>query len=829
MMKRALIALLCAIVATACARQIPQEGRSRQFNDGWLFSLSASDEAIEPDYDDSGWTAVTLPHDFALTPITDSSEHIGPFSRLSPGTHHTGHVLGGTGWYRKSFTLSPSEEGKIISLAFDGSYMETGVWVNGQNVGSNNNGYTPFTLDITSALLPAGQENVVAVKVDNIGRNSRWYTGSGLYREVHLIVTEPVHVANWGVYVTTPEISADAATVNVEVSVRNDGDADTSCCVNVRLFDADGTAVAEALQESLQIASGASAVANLVMNISSPALWSPDSPVLYTAEVTLSGGDVYSVPFGIRSIEISAEKGFLLNGESVLLRGGCVHHDNGFLGAAAIARAERHRLEILKENGYNAVRCSHNPPSETFLNACDELGLLVIDEFTDMWDIPKNPNDYSRHFWDCWEDDLTRMMLRDRNHPSIIFWSIGNEIPKANHAEGVRIGSMIRDKVKSIDSTRFVTEGVPAFLIHGGWKTAADYFSVLDVCGYNYMAHHYESDHAEHPKRVMYASESYPANAFTYWKLVERLPYVIGDFVWSAFDYIGEVAVAESHYVESIEGRRLQDIDGIPMDTDPRRIFALMEMFATDTWPQYISWCGDIDIIGQKKPQGLYRDILWDQSVIEMNVHEPIPDGLVEQLSGWGWPRELPSWNWDVEEGTPLDVRVFTKAPLVRLELDGESVGVASVSEADEYIAKFTVPYHPGKLSAIALDASGLEIGRKTLVTAGKPVSIRLTADRKVISAYPSDLAYILIEALDRDGNVVPDADVEICLGVNGPCSLAASGNAAIDDMSSVNSTEVRLYHGRAQAILRPSGTPGTLILSASSAIGSAGVKIKAK
>lgn len=823
-MKRALPLLVSALIAAACAQQTLDEGRSRQFNDGWLFSLSATDGAFEPGYDDSGWTAVTLPHDFALTPATDSSEHIGPFSRLSPGTHHTGHVLGGTGWYRKSFTLSPSDEGKVISLAFDGSYMETTVWVNGQEVGSNNNGYTPFTLDITSALLPAGQENLVAVKVDNIGRNSRWYTGSGLYREVHLIVTEPVHVANWGVYVTTPEISADAATVNVEVSVQNDGAADAGTTMEVRLLDACGAVLAKSSRD-IQ----APATINESFTISSPKLWSLDSPALYTAEVRLSSGDVYSVPFGIRSIEISAEKGFLLNGESVLLRGGCVHHDNGFLGAAAIARAERRRLEILKENGYNAVRCSHNPPSETFLNACDELGLLVIDEFTDMWDIPKNPNDYSRHFWDCWEDDLTRMMLRDRNHPSIIFWSIGNEIPKANHAEGVRIGSMIRDKVKSIDNTRFVTEGVPAFLIHGGWKTAADYFSVLDVCGYNYMAHHYESDHADHPERVMYASESYPANAFSYWKSVERLPYVIGDFVWSAFDYIGEVAVAESHYVESIEGRRLQDIDGIPVDTDPRRIFALMEMFATDTWPQYISWCGDLDIIGQKKPQGLYRDILWDRSVIEMNVHEPIPEGLVEQMSGWGWPRELPTWNWDVAEGTPLDVRVFTKAPSVRLELNGETIGEASVSEASEYIAKFTVPYHPGKLTAIALDSSGQELGRKTLVTTGEPASIRLTTDRESISACPSDLAYILIEALDKDGNVVPNADLAVTLDVSGDCTLAASGNAAIDDMASVNSTVVKLYHGRAQAILRPSGTPSTLTLSATSPIGSARVKVSAR
>ena len=812
-MRKGLVILLSAVLTASCGGS----GRVRQFNDGWVFSPDGSNERME----------VTLPHDFALLPVaeTDTVEHIGPFSRRSPGTHHTGHVLGGSGLYSKTFTLSRKDEGKRVSLLFDGSYMETVVSVNGRELGSNLNGYTPFSVDITEALLPAGQENVVEVRVDNEGRNSRWYTGSGLYREVSLVVTEPVHVDTWGVCVTTPEVSEDGAEVNVRVTVRNDSAEETETTVEISILDSKGSTVARAGRESLIVPAGSTAVADGVLSVSNPSLWSPDSPVLYTARVNLGSGDEYDQPFGIRSIEISAERGLMLNGAPTLLRGGCVHHDNGFLGAAAIERAERRRLEILKRSGFNAVRSSHNPPSQNFLNACDELGLLVIDEFTDMWDIPKNPGDYSRHFWDCWEDDLNRMMLRDRNHPSVIFWSIGNEIPKAGHAEGVRIGSMIRDRVRDLDPTRPVTEGVPSFLIHGGWEMAADYFEVLDVCGYNYMADHYESDHARWPERVMYASESYPKDAYMYWDAVERLPYVIGDFVWSAFDYIGEVAVADARYVKELSTRSMQSMNGIPMDTDPRRIFELMELFATDVWPKYISWCGDIDIIGQKKPQGLYRDVLWDVSVVEMNVHESVPDGMLEQLSPWGWPRELPKWSWDVAPGTPLQVRVFTKAPAVRLELNGKTIG--ECSRLEQYTAVFTVPYEPGTLTAVALGDDGSELGRKELTTPGQAVALRLTADRDVISSCPSDLSYVLIEAVDDEGRLVSDEELEVEISVSGDGYLAASGNASIDGMDSVNSSLLRLYNGQAQAVIRPDGHPGSVKITAVSSLGETGIRIK--
>ena len=827
---------LLALLISSCSRSGQTGERCTLFNDGWVFIRDSVAGAEALDYDDSQWLPVTLPHDFSMMPLEggDSEEQCGPFSRLSPGFNHTGHVMGGTGWYRKSFTLPANTDGKSVTLLFDGAYMETDVWVNGKQVGSNCNGYTPFGLDITSALNPAGKENVVAVKVVNYGKNSRWYTGSGLYRDVRLVVTDPVHVALWGAYVTTPSVSTGQATVNVEVTVQNDGEADAEAGLLIKLSDKNGTVVAQSDEVTVAVAGASKTVVSKALTVSNPSLWSTDCPTLYDAEISVvTGGrtvDSYNVKFGIRTIELSAERGFLLNGEPLLLKGGCMHHDNGFLGAAAIARAERHRVEMMKENGYNAIRCSHNPPSEAFLNACDEVGLVVIDEFTDMWNLYKNHNDYSNHFDACWEDDLTRMMLRDRNHPSIIFWSIGNEIPKLNIEEGVRIGSMLRDKVKSIDDTRFVTEGVPSFTIHGGWKNTCNYFDILDVCGYNYMVAKYESDHALYPDRVIYASESYPVEAYDYWSAVERLPYVIGDFVWSAVDYIGEVAVARCSYVEKKDTRNMQTRDGIPMDTDPRRIFDLMNMFSVNNYPKYISWCGDIDIIGVKKPQGRYRDVLWGESVVEINVHEPRPEGLTEDWSLWGWPLEYPSWNWNVADGQPMEVRVFTRAPKVKLELNGEMVGEKSVGEADRYIAEFSVPYMAGELTAIALNADGSEAGRKVLQTTGKAVGLRLVADRTEIEACPSDLSFIRIEAVDEEGRVVPDADFIVNIDVPQTYgSLAASGNASEDGMAYVNRTAVKLYRGQAQAIVRPNGKKGAIKVSVTSEVGNASVDIKTR
>ena len=356
----------------------------------------------------------------------------------------------------------------------------------------------------------------------------------------------------------------------------------------------------------------------------------------------------------------------------------------------------------MKANGFNAIRCAHNPPSETFLNACDRLGILVIDEFTDMWESYKNPQDYSRFFREWWNKDLTDMMLRDRNHPSIIMWSIGNEIPESSSAVGVQIGKQLAERVKALDNTRVVTEAISEVFTPGGWKNTTSAIELLDVAGYNYTWTKYESDHEKYPSRIMYASESFPGDAYDSWKPAEKYPYIIGDFVWSAMDYIGEVSVGSATIVP--EARKT--IFKMPTELNlPAgvNIFDVLGRMPT-AWPYFISGCGDIDITGEKKAQMFYRDVLWDNSKLEINVHAPIPAGFAENLSGWGWPNELQSWTWKGSEGKPLQVRVFTKSSHVRLELNGKTVGEKDLIPGDKYIAVFEVPYEPGELKAIASD-----------------------------------------------------------------------------------------------------------------------------
>jgi beta-galactosidase len=809
---------VCLLTA-GCSQQgsVDFSSRNRLFNTHWMFIRDSIVGAELISYDDSKWLMIDLPHDFSLMdlPGEDTEEQTGPFTKHSPGANDTGHTLGGTGWYRKVFVIDKKDKGKTIVLQFDGVYMESEVWVNGRKIGNHKNGYTPFSYDITYMLHKPGEKNVIAVKVDNIGKNSRWYSGSGIYRNVHLIVTDPVHVSMWGAYITTPEISTDLAKINVELAIRNDEPADVSTQVIINILDKKGEVLCSA-EEAVGIKALSDYTLEKRLIVENPLLWSIDNPGLYKAEIVLKRDgkivDVYNQTFGIRTIEFSAEKGFLLNGQSVLLKGACLHHDNGFLGAAAIERAEYRRVELMKENGYNAIRCSHNPPSETFLNACDDLGILVIDEFTDMWNLYKNRNDYSRFFHNYWEKDLTDMMLRDRNHPSVIMWSIGNEIPKKDVADGTRIGAQLVNKVKQLDSTRSVTEGVPSFLIHGGWKNTKDHFALLDVCGYNYMRSVYESDHQQYPDRIMYGSESYPNQAYEYWKAVEDHPWIIGDFVWTAMDYIGEVSVADAKYVHEKNTIHLQLRDGLPEGTNPEMLFDYLAN-TESKWPAYLSWCGDLDIIGEKKPQGYYRDVLWDRSVIEMNVHEPIPDGYIEDISLWGWPREWASWNWNGYEGKPLQVRVFTKASQVKLLLNGQTIDEKILSEANKYIATFDVLYQAGKLTAVAIK-NGKEIGCKELITAGEPQSIRLTVDREVIKSNRNDLAFVKIEVVDKEGLVVPTDTMKVEIAVTGCGELVASGNANPSDMKSANRTILNVFRGQAQAIIRPFEDHGEIVVN---------------
>ena len=782
--------LLVVLFAFSCRMQTEESPRFRCFDDGWKFHLDDLAGAADITFDDSGWQSLDLPHDWSIEL---------PFSKES-GEIATGQTVGGTGWYRKIFTLQPSQENKIIQLYFEGVYMEAEVWLNGQKVDDHPYGYTSFFCDITSYCNPVGQENTLAVKVNSIGKNSRWYAGAGIYRHVKMVTTDRLHLDNWGVFIITPSVTEDQAIIKISADVINETGMLQEFDAFIQIKDHSGKLAGEKVVPLTELKAGDKSTVNEEIEIVKPSLWSADSPVLYTAVVSIKTGnqvwDEVTESFGIRSISFDPEKGFLLNGKSLKLKGGCVHHDNGLLGAASIDRAEEKKVELLKANGYNAVRCAHNPPAEKFLEACDRLGILVIDEAFDQWQIMKNPEDYHRFFDEWHEKDLTSMVKRDRNHPSIIMWSIGNEIKERSDLSGVTIAKQLKSIVHKYDTTRPVTAAINDFWDnpHLKWKDSEPAFSNLDVCGYNYTWWTYENDMQLFPDRIIVGTESTAMECAANWDLVEKYPNVIGDFIWTAIDYLGESGIG--HAVEVKKG-----------DAEPPLFL---------DWPWFNAWCGDIDICGNKKPQSLLRDVIWNESKITMAVGKPLQEGYFESVSYWGWPTEYPEWNWKGSEDKPLDVRVFTRYPAARLYLNGSLLEEKAVSteQKTKYTALFSVNYQPGELKAVGIE-SGEEKESVIIRTTGMPANIRLTPDRAQIKNSRNDLAYIRIELIDEDGLIVPDADGQVQLSISGQGEIAAAGNASPTDMESFRSLAPMTFHGRALAIVRPVGKPGTIVLKA--------------
>jgi len=719
---------------------------------------------------------------------------VGPFDTgESKGGASTGHVVGGTGWYRKHFTLTPAEQGKRVAVRFDGVYMNADFWINGKPLANHPYGYTSFEFDLTPYLKPAGEENIIAVRVRNEGKNSRWYSGSGIYRHTWLTVTDPIHVPTWGVFVTTPEVSKEKAVVKIASEVRNDSGAEADVVVRSRVLNPKGQSV-QTSESKLRLAGNETRNVEQLIEVRSPKLWSPDSPELYSAEIEIVAAgktlDSASTHFGIRKIEVDAKNGFRLNGQMLKLKGGCMHHDNGPLGSATIDRAEERRVELMKANGFNAIRTSHNPPSPAFLDACDRLGVLVIDEAFDCWNDGKNGQDYHLYFKDWADRDIASMVRRDRNHPSVVIWSIGNEIPEQFRAEATQ--KMLREAVLSHDTTRPITQAICSDWgnVSRNWDRLSDIgFKHLDIGGYNYLPEHYETDHARNPQRVMMATESYPKDFFDYWSLVEKHPYIIGDFVWTSMDYFGE--------------------SGIGHSTPSNEKDSFLK-----PWPWYNAWCGDIDVCGFKKPQSYYRDVVWRRSQIEMMIHTPLPEGVHENVSGWGWPNETQSWTWPSQEGKRLQVAVYSRCDKVRLELNGKVIGEKPVSAATKLTAKFDVTYQPGELRAIGL-INGKAVAKTTLKTAGEPHAIRLTADRSTLRADRNDLSYVTVEQIDRNGNRVPNALIPVRFTISGAGELAATGSTSPNDASSFHVPLRKTYEGRCLAILRPVGGAGKIQLKA--------------
>ena len=785
---------LCALMTVMAA----VAERKTCIDEGWRFHYGEAAEAVSPDYDDSSWRTLSLPHDWCVeTEAAEAAggEHIGPFSRSSVGGNSTGQTVGGEGWYRKTFTLGKEDKDKRIMLYFEGAYNHTTVWVNGRKAYFNHYGYQSFRFDATEFCKAPGKENVITVKVTNNGMNTRWYAGAGIYRHVWLVKTPQLHLDTWHNYIHTSEVTEGNATVNVETLLKNEQSRKLKGEVTVQLLDKDGNIVASGRQEVGVDGNGEKEV-RFGMQVAKPQLWSPESPYLYKAVITVkdrkSGDEDRTVTrFGIRTLVFSADRGFLLNGKSVLLHGGCVHHDNGLLGAAAYDAAENRKITLLKNEGFNALRTAHNMTSEHFLEACDSIGMMVVDEAFDQWLQAKNKDDYHQYFKEYSDRDMQTMILRDRNHPSIIMWSIGNEIPGRITAEGQAVAARLRNTILALDTTRPLTAAIPSWDdFRHSWDDDNNLaFKSLDVGGYNYLYDKYEHDHQSYPDRVMVGLETYPKRAAENWVLAERLPYVIGDFVWTAMDYLGESGIGSASFRKS--------------GNQP----------FSPGWPWFNGWCGDIDLIGNKKPQSYYRDVVWHRKPVTMAVEEAAPEGTHMSVSLWGWQLEQQSWTWDYPHGTPLNVNVYSRSPQVRLYLNDSLVGTKTTSAT--FWAGFTVPYEPGTLRAVEYDGEK-EGDSFILKTTGTPVALRLVSDRGSATVDGKDLVYVTAELVDAEGQVVYDSQRTVRFSIEGEGSILACGNACPNDMESFRNSSPRLYNGRAQAIVKTTRTAAGFTLRVS-------------
>jgi len=812
---------------------------------GWKFFLGDPSAAEAPSFADASWRTVDLPHDWSIE---------SPPDKDNPSGGGGGFFVGGVGWYRKTFRAPEDWKGKRVSVEFDGVYRDAAVYLNGRKLGTHPYGYTSFTFDLTPELNFSGV-NVLAVRVDNSAQpNSRWYSGSGIYRHVRVVVTDPTHVAHWGVFVTTPEISNTTAKVALHTRVANESAEVAAVIVETTLFDKAGKKVGVA-QTKLTIAAGSEAEAAQEITVANPSLWSPASPALYRAvsQVQKDGKvlDRVETPFGIRSLAWSTEKGLLLNGRPIKLTGGSVHHDNGPLGAAAFDRAEERRVELLKAAGHNALRTAHNPPSPAFLDACDRLGLLVLDEPFDVWKAHKVKFDYGSNFDEWWKQDLDSMVLRDRNHPSIVIWGIGNEIPELEVDRGAALAKPIVDEMRSLDTTRPLTLAFPGTTTK---PSAAAVFSLLDITGYNYnLIPTYAKDHEQLPSRIMLTTESLPAKVFPLWQITEDNPFVIGDLAWTAMDYLGESGIGAWSYGTPEQAKAAEQImsgalgntaivdqmftgmaNGVDAmaemskNADPAMKASMAVLFHGFPW--HAAACGDLDLTGYRKPQSYYRDILWNSGDrVYTTVRLPEPEGKKIIAVGWAVYPTLPTWNWPGQEGKELQVEVYSGVEKVQLYLNDKLIGEKPAGRDQEFKAVFTVPYTPGTLKAVGL-RGGRAVAESVLTTTENASKLRVTADRMVVTADGQDLSFVTVEATDAQGRLDLWADQEVQFSISGPGAIAAVGNGDGQDSTAYQGDHRKLFQGRAQVVIRTSRQPGAIrLIAKASGLSDGSVTIDAK
>ncbi len=819
-LRRICVAGLFAVGVCAAASAVPVTGARRvNFDDGWRFFKGAAPGAEKPDFNDAAWRELRLPHDWAIE---------GPFD--STQNPHTGALpIFGTGWYRKSFTLPESAKDRYFSVMFDGAMNNAHVWINGHELGERPYGYISFFFDLTPYLNFGATPNVLAVRLTPEDQSSRWYPGAGIYRNVWLDITGPVHVATWGTFVTTPEVSAQKASVAVKTELRNEGKADTKITLSTSVVDAAGRIVSKTSSDTSVPARGVQTVSSS-LSVANPQRWDIDRPYLYSLVSEVREGnrvlDHYVTPIGIRSIKFDKAQGFLLNGRHVKLQGVCDHQDLGALGSVVSRRATERQLQILKGAGVNAMRTSHNPPSPELLEFCDRMGIVVMDESFDMWRRPKVPNGYSKYYDQWSERDVRDLVRRDRNHPSVIMWSIGNEIPEQSSPTGGDEAKRLTGFFHEEDPTRPTTS---AFNNPDG-AIKNHLADNVDLVGFNYRPWMYETAMKDHPDWIFLGSETascvssrgvyhlpiekydkHPSLQLTSYDIIappwaycpdveflyqEKLPQVLGEFVWTGFDYIGE----------------------------PTPYFGGRSASVATDWPSRSSYFGFIDLAGFPKDRYYLYQSEWSSKPM---VHV------------------LPHWNWEGMEGKPIPVMAYTNAQEVELFLNGKSLGrkkrfsepVAlpvgrnvitgvggtdkALIEDNKFLSKWRlewqVPYAPGTLKVVAYN-NGKQVAVDEVKTAGAPAKIRLAPDRSAIAADGDDLSFVTVRVEDANGNLCPNASSLVKFAVTGAGKIEAVDNGSAASEESFQADHRHAFSGMALLIVRSKpGEAGAIHVTATS------------
>jgi beta-galactosidase len=796
---------------------LPQDSSPRireSFDFGWKFFKGDVPGAELPEFSDSGWRNVDLPHDWSIE---------GPFNEKEPSSYSGAYLPTGVGWYRKRFGLPEAQRDKLFTIEFDGVYELSEVWINGHYLGKRPYGYVPFFYDLTPHIL-FGHDNVIAVKADNSHKtNCRWYSGSGIYRHTWLLSTNKIRVAHWGTFISTPRVSKDAATVQIKTRIRNDAGAGASCTLITSLLEGDGKAIqsAEANQE---VPAGGEYEFTQQISLEKPRLWSLADAYLYKVRSTIriqeQAVDDYDTSFGVREAVFDADKGFLLNGEPIKLNGVCVHHDGGCLGAAVPERVWERRLETLREMGCNAIRTSHNPFAAEFLDLCDHMGFLVMNEAFDEWKVPKGqigPHGYSNYFDEWYERDVRNFVQRDRNHPCVVLWSAGNEVGDQEAPQGAETLSKLLKVFHAEDPTRLVTVGCDHISSDPASSVARpEFIALLDVVGYNYVDRWrdrrekcYSIDRHAFPQRRFIGTESEaiggvrgdyrelfpsPSEAqngpgsgyFQFlesrsidveqlWKFVSTYDYVAGDFMWTGIDHLGEAR-----------------------------------------WPMKSSSTGVMDTCGFKKDGFYFYQSQW--------TTEP-----VLHLS--------PPWNWKGKEGQIIPITCYTNCDTVELFLNERSFGVKGYAfprlgmegnygnyPARAKVLKTTadlhltwdVPYEPGVLRAVGIK-NGKVVSTMVASTTGEPSRLGLSSDRDVIVADRRDVTHLTVQILDEKGRLVPIADSEVTFSVEGDGLLLGVDNGDPESHADFKSNRRKAFNGLCLAILQSTGKPGQIRVTAAS------------